>query len=130
MIHAIFTDTDTITVFGLCQYDTEQTLKIEGVKLTEGMEVHFANCKSQTAISKKLIDGTTVIPNELLGQPHSIDAWLWGENETLKTIILPIKKRKKPDNYTSVSNSEALFEIERMIDESGVIAYDEAYRQS
>ena len=128
MIHAIFTDTDTITVFGLCQYDTEQTLKIEGVKLTEEMEVHFANCKSQTATVKKLTDGMVEIPNELLEQPHSIDAWLWGENETLKTIILPIKKRTKPDNYTSVSDSETLSEIERLIDESGVVAYDEPYR--
>jgi hypothetical protein len=128
MIHAIFTDTDTITVFGLCQYDTEQTLKIEGVKLTEGMEVHFANCKSQTATVKKLTDGMVEIPNELLEQPHSIDAWLWGENETLKTIILPIKKRTKPDNYTSVSDSETLSEIEGMIDESGVIAYDDTFK--
>ena len=128
MIHAIFTDTDTITVFGLCQYDTEQTLKIEGVKLTDGMEVHFANCKSQTATVKRVAGGMVEIPNALLEQPHSIDAWLWGENETLKTIILPIKKRKKPDNY--MSEDENITTAERLIDESGVIEYDNSFVES
>lgn len=122
MINAVFTDTDTITVFGLWQYDREQTLKIEGLELVEGTQVHFANCKSQTAIVKAVTGGMVEIPEELLMQPYNITAWLYGDNETLKTIILPLQKRPKPDDY--VSADESMGEIERLIDESGVIEYD------
>lgn len=127
MINAVFTDTDTITVFGLWQYDREQTLKIEGLELVEGTQVHFANCKSQTAIVKAVTDGELVeIPEELLMQPYNITAWLYGDNETLKTIVLPLKKRTKPDDY--VSANESMGEIERLIDLSGVIEYDNSFQ--
>ena len=122
MINAVFTDTDTITVFGLWQYDQEQTLKIEGLELVEGTQVHFANCKSQTAIVKSVTGGRVEIPEELLMQHQNITAWLYGDNETLKTIILPLQKRTKPDDYVSVN--ESMGAIEKLIDESGVIEYD------
>ena len=126
MINAVFTDTDTITVFGLWQYDREQTLKIEGLELVEGTQVHFANCKSQTAIVKAVTGGMVEIPEELLMQPYNITAWLYGDNETLKTIILPLQKRTKPDDYVSVN--ESMGEIEKIIDESGVIEYDSNFQ--
>ena len=126
MISAVFTDTDTITVFGLWQYDREQTLKIEGLELVEGTQVHFANCKSQTATVKAVTGGMVEIPEELLMQPYNINAWLYGDNETLKTIILPLQKRTKPDDYVSVN--ESMGEIEKIIDESGVIEYDSNFQ--
>lgn len=125
MINAVFTDTDTITVFGLWQYDREQTLKIEGLELAEGTQVHFANCKSQTATVKEVTGGMVEIPEELLMQPYNITAWLYGDFETLKTIILPLQKRPKPDDY--VSADESMGAIERLIDESGVIEYDNSF---
>lgn len=126
MINAVFTDTDTITVFGLWQYDQKQTLKIEGLELAEGTQVHFANCDSQSAIVKEVTDNMVEIPEDLLIQPYSITAWLYAQFETLKTIILPIQPRLKPNDY--ISANESMTAVERLIDESGVIEYDNSFK--
>lgn len=91
----------------LWQYDYGQRLQIKGLDLPETFEVHFAWKDSEKA---KVVIGSTVngistvdIPNVALEQRRTITAYIYlsgaTEGETVNTIVLPVNKRKAPENF-------------------------------
>lgn len=113
MITAEFTtDLVNLRVTNLFQWDVDQVLKIEGLVLTNAVEVHFANKKSTTAIvvmSTPPAAGNVFvnIPNELLTQPYDIVAYVYradgSTRNTTNTITIPVVKRQKPNDYNDTS---------------------------
>lgn len=110
MIDAIFSEViQTVTLTGLFQWDYGQKLQIKGLTLGETMEVHFSNVKDKEAVvmvATKQGDSYIVdIPNILLEKSLDIIAWIYaiGSNsgETVKTAILKVEPRIKPQDFVS-----------------------------
>ena len=110
MIDAIFSEViQTVTLTGLFQWDYGQKMQIKGLTLGETMEVHFSNVKDKEAVvmvATKQGDSYIVdIPNILLEKSLDIIAWIYaiGSNsgETVKTAILKVEPRIKPQDFVS-----------------------------
>lgn len=127
MLQAIFNDTiNTLTLTGLTQWDKGRKLYIKGLDLPEIVEIHFAdkiNTEAIRMIGRKENDYTVVeIPNVMLEKTHDIFAWVYVTNDqigkTEKTIILKIKKRAKPQDFTSENVEDTLFQIMGIVNEN------------
>lgn len=91
---------------GLFQWDKNQILNISGLSLPTTFQVHFANpCTNNEAI---VYVGTTTngigvvnIPNSLLASSENkvINAWVYVTEETIRTIIMPLGIRNKPQDF-------------------------------
>lgn len=112
MLEAIFNDiVNTVTVTGLTQWDRGRKLRIKGLSLPETIQVHFAdkiNTEAVIMVGVKEKDYTVVeIPNIMLETTHDIYAWVYLTNEnmgkTIKTIILKIENRAKPQDFVSTN---------------------------
>ena len=97
------------TVYGLAQWDYGQTLQVYGLhlSLTRG-EVHLTEEFGSLAFTVRGIrqkDGSIAIeiPDILLQSGKNIVAYIYvcddGHGETLRTILMPVKKRARPENY-------------------------------
>lgn len=120
MIQAIFPNgINTITVQGLTQWDYGQTLSISGITLADGTQVHFGNKNRETAYVYAVANNTVDIPDTLLQESQTIYAWIYvasaTEGETIKTIILPVIARKRPDDYYSYNSSHLVLPTLRKI---------------
>lgn len=99
-----------IVVNGLHQWDYGRKLEILSEDLPAMVEVHFACEGMDTAIvhTCEAVNGAleVAIPNRCLEQMVPITAWIYavGENTgvTLKTLILPIIKRARPQPSQSI----------------------------
>lgn len=99
-----------IVVNGLHQWDYGRKLEILSEDLPAMVEVHFACEGMDTAIvhACEAVSGAleVAIPNRCLEQIAPITAWIYavGENTgvTLKTLILPIIKRARPQPGESI----------------------------
>lgn len=96
------------TVYGLAQWDYGQILQVYGLQLPEQTEVHLTEefgSLSFTVPGKRQEDGSFVlkIPDILLQSGKNIIAYIYvcddEQGETLRTILMPVKKRAKPENY-------------------------------
>lgn len=112
MLEAIFNEAiQTVTLTGLFQWDYGQKLYIKGIELPEAMEVHFSNNKEKEAIVMPAIkEGEHIVvdvPNVLLEKSLDITAWVYEvtaeSGETLKTIILKVEPRIKPQDFISTN---------------------------
>lgn len=109
MIEAVFSEKiNTLTVVGLTQWDRGRTLHIRGLDLPPLTQVHFAdkiNTEALCVASTQEVDGSLAvnIPNVMLETTHDIYAWVYLTDEelgkTVKTIILKVEKRAKPQDY-------------------------------
>ena len=114
------------TVEPLYQWDTNQVLEIRGLSLSEAPEIHFTNDAMERSIVRySTMDEAGVIsvmiPNSLLQKQYSITAYIGiREDNTYKslyTIVVPIKARKMPTDYT-IENDEEIYsfnELERLV---------------
>lgn len=114
------------TVEPLYQWDTNQVLEIRGLSLSEAPEIHFTNDAMERSIVRySTMDEAgvirVVIPNSLLQKQYSITAYIGiREDNTYKslyTIVVPIKARKMPTDYT-IENDEEIYsfnELERLV---------------
>lgn len=129
------------TVESLYQWDTNQVLEISGLSLPSVPEIHFTNETMDRAIVKQAtMDGTGVItvdvPNSLLQKPYKIKAYVCiyeGETfETLYTLDIPVKARKKPNDYTIEDDPEiySFNALENKVNNKVVelVAYNEKFR--
>lgn len=100
---------DRYTVDPLYQWDLNQVLEIRGLSLPSIPEIHFTNEAMDRAIVKQAtMNGAGVItvdvPNSLLQKPYKIKAYVCvHEGDTFETLYLievPVKARKKPNDYT------------------------------
>lgn len=115
MFEAIFSETTNgVIISGLYQWDYGQQLCIKGVTVDMN-EVHFCNRNHKEA--KRMIatvdaDGYVCdIPNVLLEEDGDIKAWLFAidpdnhKGKTLKTIILQVTQRPKPEGFISENSN-------------------------
>lgn len=91
----------------LWQYDYGQKIQIKGLDLPEVFEVHFAwkDIEKAKVVTGSTVDGvsTVDIPNIALEQRRMITAYIYlsdtTEGETVNTILLPVNRRKAPENF-------------------------------
>ena len=96
------------TVYGLAQWDYGQTLQVYGLQLPDQGEVHLTEEFGSLAFTVRGIrqkDGCIAIeiPDILLQSGKNIIAHIYvcddEQGETLRTILMPVKKRARPENY-------------------------------
>ena len=100
------------TIYGLAQWDYGQVLQVYGLELPDEVDIHmveeFGNL-SFTIPGYRNQDSSTsaVIPDILLQSGKNIVAYIYvcdeEQGETLRTILMPVKKRAKPENYSGSS---------------------------
>lgn len=107
------TDTTSVIVNGLYQWDRGQVLEIESADFgSEEVEVHFA-CDNMKEAIVRLCSftqgvGSVVIPDDCLEQSSTITAWIYEfskggtQGKTTKVISLPITARKRPSTMRDV----------------------------
>lgn len=91
----------------LWQHDYGQKIQIKGLDLPEVFEVHFAwkDLEKAKVVTGSTVDGvsTVDIPNIALEQRRMITAYIYlsdtTEGETVNTILLPVNRRKAPENF-------------------------------
>lgn len=103
MVKATFEGYNTISVYGLTQYDYGQILQIDGLLIEDNTEIHF--CQSGKAITQYIQSNQVLIPDYLLQIADPINAYVYkivkNSGETLHKIILHIDQREKPGDYVT-----------------------------
>ena len=96
------------TIYGLAQWDYGQVLQVYGLELPDEVDIHMVEEFGElsfTISGRRNEDGSTsaIIPDVLLQSGKNIVAYIYvcddGHGETLRTILMPVKKRAKPENY-------------------------------
>ncbi|MEY8366103.1 hypothetical protein AALA22_10745 [Anaerovoracaceae bacterium 41-7] len=102
----------------LYQWDSNQILTIYGLSLPSIPEIHFANVAMECAIVRQaeMNDAGIIsvqVPNSMLQQPYLISVYVCkydGDTfESLYQMDIPIKKRKKPADYSFVDDSDEIY---------------------
>ena len=118
----------TVTTEPLYQWDTGQKLALSGLPATStDIQVHFANAAMAQAIVKatELVGSlpTCDIPNEFLqfGSAAKARAWVFykasnTEGYTIKTVLIPITPRKRPNDYVSPEDPDSQGIVERAME--------------
>ena len=91
----------------LWQYDYGQKIQIKGLDLPEVFEVHYSwkDLEKTKVVTGSTVDGVSVvdIPNLALEQRRMVTAYIYlsdtTEGETVNTIILPVNRRKAPEDF-------------------------------
>lgn len=111
------------TVESLFQWDKNQVLTIHGLSLSSAPEIHFANNDMVGAIVRQSrMDNAGVItadiPNSLLQSNAKISAYLYRKNgntyETEYHIVIPVRGRSKPADYTLDVNDVEVYSFNEM----------------
>ena len=103
MITAKFYSSNTTTAYGLTQWDYGQELAFEspGVEIADGTEINFYQGKLSSIAYLK--NKHVLIPDLMLQNAAEITAYVYarleGSGETVLSILLPIKRRPRPENY-------------------------------
>lgn len=112
---SVIVKNDRYTVEPLYQWDVNQDLEIYGLSLPSVPEIHFVNEAMDRAIVRQAtMDDAGVItvgvPNSLLQKPYAITAYICTrEGDTFKSlyaVVIPVKARKKPSDYTLENDDE------------------------
>ena len=136
-------DSDTIMINGLFQWDYGQQLEIHGLNLPEAVQIHFStkkDCGDALRIAGTTSDGITTvkIPDVLLAEQefcndrYIIWAFVYlnseSSGETIKRIGIHVKSRPKPEDYTDPGTddpfSDAIEQIKQYADQAGQSASD------
>ena len=118
----------TITTDPLYQWDTGQKLALSGLPATStDIQVHFANAAMAQAIVKATATENSLptcdIPNEFLqyGSAAKARAWVFyrasnTEGYTVRTVLIPVTPRKRPNDYVSPEDPDSKGIVERAIE--------------
>lgn len=138
-----------LSVNGLHQWDYGRKIEIHADDLPPLVEVHFACDGMEEAVVRScaVIDGVAeaAVPDQCLEQTTPVTAWVYevGETsgETVKTIILPITPRTKPqpgatvpqdvsDKYTEAvaAMTELVAECEQALQKVPETLYSEGWK--
>ena len=127
-IVADFSGGRVATTEPLYQWDTGQKLALSGLPQTASdIQVHFANAAMAQAIVKstELVDSlpTCDIPNEFLqfGSAAKARAWVYfkegsSKGYTIKTVLIPITPRKRPNDYVSPEDPDSQGIVDRALE--------------
>ena len=116
-MNSVIVQNDRYTVEPLYQWDVNQELKVRGLSLPSIPEIHFTIESMNGAIVRQAtMDGAGVItvsvPNSLLQKSYPIMAYVCiYEGDTRKSLYaikIPVKARKRPDDYT-IENDEEIY---------------------
>lgn len=139
MIRATFNDNEEyIRVNGLTQWDYGQELQIIGLGPVQNAEIHFAlEGRQEAEIQVAKIENEIIyarIPDKLLEKGRKIKAYVYlatpDYGETIKTIIMPVVRRPRPDDYASPEDRNLLREIlEEIKTKADNIKVEEGYIQ-
>ena len=118
----------TVTTEPLYQWDTGQKLALSGLPQTASdIQVHFANAAMPQAIVKATATENSLptcdIPNEFLqyGSASKARAWVFyrtsnTEGYTVRTVLIPVTPRKRPNDYVSPEDPDSKGIVERAIE--------------
>lgn len=122
----------------LTQWDYGQLLRIEDIPEVQSAEIHFT-CKGKRnalIIEADIVDGTATakIPNELLMEGEEIQAYIYAmtsdSGKTIYTVIIPVKRREKPEDYSEPEHQDKLKEIIDKLDKKADdLQYADGYLQ-
>lgn len=122
----------------LTQWDYGQLLCVEGIPEMESAEIHFT-CKGrkEALIVEADMEDTAVtakIPDELLMEGEEIQAYIYAvtpdSGKTIYTVIIPVKRRKKPEDYSEPEHHDKLKEIIDKLDKKADnLQYADGYLQ-
>ena len=121
MIRADFENNGhSISVPGLTQWDYGQVLEIYGLQYAISVEVHYAIRRQR---EDAIIDVPNVregviysrIPDKLLESGEELCAYVYiadkDSGETVRTIVLPVKRRPKPGDYDAPAEKNLLRQL-------------------
>ena len=118
----------TATTEPLYQWDTGQKLALSGLPATStDIQVHFANAAMAQAIVKATATENSLptcdIPNEFLqyGSASKARAWVFyrtsnTEGYTVRTVLIPVTPRKRPNDYVSPEDPDSKGIVERALE--------------
>ena len=130
VITAVFPEggSNTVTVYGLWQWDYGISLQIMGLSLPETVEVHFSIGQGEPVKQEgNTTDGITTvnIPDSMLAGPTGagffgcmgaflVNAWVYVEEgtsgRTVKMVKLSVKTRAKPPDYIATPEEKKTWE--------------------
>lgn len=139
MIRADFENNGhSISVPGLTQWDYGQVLEIYGLQYEISVEVHYAIRRQR---EDAIIDVPNVregviysrIPDKLLESGEELCAYVYiadkDSGETVRTIVLPVKRRPKPGDYDAPAEKNLLRQLmEQVKGKADSITLDESGR--
>ena len=115
------------TIYTLYQWDKNQTIYVDGIDINTAPCIHFQNktTKAPVVVTSTITNGmiSVLIPNELLNMPHTIEGYIYvQENNRAKSvgvIKLPIRERQQPSDteYVDTLNVVSLQEVNKEIDQ-------------
>ena len=137
------TQTDTIIISGLFQWDYGQQLEIRGLNLPEIVQIHFStnkDCGNALRMVGSTLDGVTTvkIPDVMLAEQefccdtYTIWAFVYvsdeSSGETVKRVAIKTKSRPKPEDYTDPGTddpfADAIEQIKQYADQAEQSAAD------
>lgn len=122
----------------LTQWDYGQELRVAGIPDLKDAEIHFS-CKGKREaliVDADLERGELVagIPDELLAEGEEIQAYVYAVDEnsgkTIYTVIIPVKRRKKPEDYSAPAHHDRLKDIiDKLNKKADNLKYEDGYLQ-
>lgn len=113
-VNAILRQGSVFRTAPLTQYDEGQKIHLSGVELPASYLAEFANSESGTAEQIAQTTDTVTIPDKYLTSGNPIYCWIVvvGEDErtTRYEIIVPVKGRGEPDDYTPTPEEQTAIE--------------------
>lgn len=119
------------TVSPMYQWDRNQVLTIYGLSLDSAPEIHFTNTDMSRAIVKQAsMDNagvvTVEVPNSLLQKSYNITAYICDHDgdkfNTMYTVEIPVKARKKPADYV-LENDEEVYSFNALENDISDLAH-------
>ena len=122
----------------LTQWDYGQELRVANIPGLLDAEIHFS-CKGtrEALIVDANIEEKEVvaeIPDELLMEGEEIQAYVYAvdknSGKTIYTVIIPVKRRKKPEDYSAPAHHDKLKDIIDKLDKKADnLSYEDGYLQ-
>ena len=116
-------DKNAYEVDSLYQWDLNRVLEIRGLSVPSIPEIHFTHTAMDRAIVRQAkMDNAGIItvdvPNSLLQKPYDITVYVCiYEGDTFKSLykmVIPVKARKCPNDYTFVDNGEDIYSFNKL----------------
>lgn len=129
---------EQVVADGLTQWDYGQVLCVEGMHDVKQVEIHFSCCGEEKAliIDAEITNGNIAgkIPDQLLEKGEDIQAYIYVTDEhsgkTVYTVVIPVKRRKKPQDYSEPESADRLKEIiNKLNKKADNIEYKDGYMQ-
>ena len=122
----------------LTQWDYGQELRVANIPDLIEAEIHFS-CKGRKEaliVDAELEENELAakIPDELLAEGEEIHAYIYSvtpdSGKTVYTVIIPVKRRKKPEDYSEPEHQDKLKEIIDKLDKKADnLQYTDGYLQ-